>query len=203
MNTISVCLDSPWNDLNSMVFSSRRYDSSVCCLRPTQQYNEIDPRILQDVQRALQLKARREARMKRETITTPETARTYQESPASSPSEPPSKPPFVPDLSSPSSVSASPLRKSSNSTASDVDFSPSTGWFDPPSKLHPVPTSLDNGITLDWTGGSGHEGERRWTKSIVKKRDKDILPPLGVMIDEQEQMHKGVMEIFSNCIFDN
>ena len=152
----------------------------------------IDPRILQDVQRALQLKARREARMKRETIITPETASiSYQETPSS-----PSKLPLLPDLSPFSSVSASPIHKSSNSTTSEVDFSPSTGWFDLPSKLHPIPTSLDNGITLDWTGGSGHE-ERRWTKSIVKKRDKDILPPLGVMVDEQEQMHKGDLEMTS------
>lgn len=48
-------------------------------------------------------------------------------------------------------------------------------------------------MTLDWTGSS-HEGERRWTKSIVKKRDKD-LPSFGVLGDEQEQMHKGVVEI--------
>jgi len=126
--------------------------------------------------------------MKRET---PEAVITPQLSPSSSHSERPSK---LADLSPPSSVSASPLRKSSNSTTSDVDFSPSTGWFELPSKLHPVPTSLDNGLTLDWTGGSGHE-ERRWTKSIIKKRDKDSLPPLGVMIDEQEQMHKGVVEM--------
>jgi len=134
--------------------------------------------------------------MKRETITPPG-AVTYQSPPSSSHSERQSN--FA-DLSPPSSVSASPLRKLSNSTTSDVDFSPSTGWFELPSKLHPVPTSLDNGITLDWTGGSSHE-ERRWTKSIVKKRDKDSLPPLGVMIDEQEEMHKGVMEMPSNRSF--
>lgn len=132
--------------------------------------------------------------MKRESIVTPEKATTSFQESFSSHSEPPSKLLLQPDLSPASSLSANPLRKSSNSTASDVDFSPSTGLLDLPSKLHPVPTSLDNGITLDWTGGSSHEGERRWTKSIAKKKDKDILPSLGVMIDEQEQMHKGELE---------
>lgn len=133
--------------------------------------------------------------MKRESIVThPKAESSNQEAPSSSHSESPSKLPFLVDLSPASSVSASPLRKSSNSTASDVDFSPSTGLLDLPTKLHPVPTSLDNGITLDWTGVSSHDGERRWTQSIVKKREKDILPPLGVMVDGQEQLHTGEVE---------
>jgi hypothetical protein len=45
---------------------------------------------------------------------------------------------------------------------------------------------------LDWTCAS-HEREKRWTKSIVKKKEKGILPPLGIMVGEQEQLHKGMI----------
>ena len=134
--------------------------------------------------------------MKRESIATSLKAESSNQEISSSPhSGSPSKFPFPIDLSPASSVSASPLRKSSNSTASDVDFSPSTGLLDLPTKLHPVPTSLDNGTTLDWTGLPSNDGERHWTHSIVRKREKDVLPPLGIMVDEQEQLHKGGVEM--------
>lgn len=125
--------------------------------------------------------------MKRESLMTPEkTTYIFSISPASSRSDAPSN---VPSFSPASSISSTPPRTSINNT-SDVDFSPSTGVFDVPAKLHPVPTSRDNGITLDWTGGSTQD-EKRWTKSIVRKKEKDILPPLGVMVDQEGQMHKG------------
>ncbi|KAF9527706.1 hypothetical protein CPB83DRAFT_767869 [Crepidotus variabilis] len=163
---------------------------------------DLDPRILQDVQRALKLKARREARLKRETMTiTPDRPRssTSQVSPSSSSFETPPKQPFPSSFSpSPSFSIDSSHRKSSNSTTSEVDFSPSTGGFDVQHKPHPVPSSADNGASLDWTGGTSSDGERKWTKSIVRKRDKDTLPPLGVMMDQQEQLHKDKLAKINN-----
>jgi hypothetical protein len=74
-----------------------------------------------------------------------------------------------------------------------VDFSPSTGISDIPAEIHPAPTSFDHGNTLDWSCGASHERENRWTKSIVKKKEKGIVPPLGIMVDQQEQLHKGMI----------
>ena len=143
----------------------------------------IDPRILQDVQRALKLKARREARLKQKNVPGTE--------PTGQPQTPPSNPfPFSPKLpSSPSSLPSS--RRLSISAISDVDFSPSTAIpeFSVQSS-HPIPSSFDNGITLDWTGALPDDADKRWSLSISKKK-KDKLPPLGAMIDQQHQIYKG------------
>lgn len=139
----------------------------------------VDPRILQDVQRALKLKARREARMKRETTTTSAT-------PSSPRNFTPPKLPVASTLTT--SPAFSPSTKSS--TSSDVDFSPSTGIHDL-SHQHPVPFSVDNGRTLDWSGPHSEDGDKRWI-GIGKKKDRGKLPPLGLMLDQQEQTYEGV-----------
>lgn len=134
------------------------------------------------------MKARREARLKRELLVTPEKVL-----PASSPAS--SKAPG--SMSSPTRASFSPshfhhdvTRKTSTSTSSDVDFSPATGSLEP-TTLHPVPCSVDNGRTFDWSCVYSDDGDRKWTISIGKRKDKDKLPPLATMMDEQEQLHKG------------
>ena len=130
------------------------------------------------------MKARREARLKQKSVVGPN----FTE-PTEQPQTPPSNPsPFDPKL--PSSPSSS--RKRSISAMSDVDFSPSTAipeFFVQPS--HPIPSSLDNGITLDWTGALADDADKRWSISIGKKKEKDKLPPLGAMIEQQDQLYKG------------
>src|ERR1700733_7425550 len=93
-----------------------------------------DPKILQDVQRALMLKARREARVQANGAAKPEPI-TFNMSSLNS-----SNKPTYPTVSSASSHKAS--------LSSEVDFSPLSGT----STAHPVPASLDNGMTLDWSG---------------------------------------------------
>ena len=156
----------------------------------TSYFINIDPRILQDVQRALKLKARREARLKQKNVVGPNFIE-----PTGQPQTPPSNLfPFSPKLPpSPSSLPSS--RKLSISAISDVDFSPSTAipeFFVQPS--HPIPSSLDNGITLDWTGALADDADKRWSISIGKKKEKDKLPPLGPMIDQQDQLYKGELK---------
>jgi hypothetical protein len=59
------------------------------------------------------------------------------------------------------------------------------------SSQHPVPSSLDNGLTLDW-GSSTFEdekGDKRWSLSV---RRKDKVPPLELMQDQQEKNHQGM-----------
>ncbi|KAF8913091.1 hypothetical protein CPB84DRAFT_1670496 [Gymnopilus junonius] len=149
---------------------------------------DLDPRILQDVQRALKLKARREARMKRESATTSST-------PASPRNFTPQKLPV------PSTLTASPVfpRSAKSSASSDVDFSPSTGVYDL-SHAHPVPFSVDNGRTLDWTSSSHSEdGDRRWM-GIGKKKDKDKIPPLGLVLGQQEQTYEARLVKMKNSL---
>jgi hypothetical protein len=142
------------------------------------------------VQRALKLKARREARLKKESVVTPEKPNSNHASPTPDQKEFDETilhPRFSPSASFPLSSSG----KLSSNTSSDVDFSPSTGVFDPPTLTHPIPSSSDNGATLDWSGTFSDDGDKRWVITMGKKRDKNKLPPLRVMIDQQEQIHKG------------
>ncbi|KAF8167673.1 hypothetical protein B0H34DRAFT_682662 [Crassisporium funariophilum] len=157
-----------------------------------------DPRILQDVQRALKMKARREARLKRESPATPDNLDSNQSSPASIPRQSPSTRPFPAQAPLSPSSSRATSRKISSSTTSDVDFSPSVGVLEFPTHSHPMPASLDNGMTLDWTSTVSEDAERRWAISIGKRKDKDKLPPLGVILDQQEQMHKEKLSRIRN-----
>ena len=147
----------------------------------------IDPKILQDVQRALNMKARREARLKQKNVV----GLNFTEL-TGQPQDPPLNSfPLSPKLpSSPSFLPSS--RKLSIGATSDVDFSPSTAipeFFVQPS--HPIPSSFDNGKTLDWTGVLPDDADKRWSISIGGKKERDKLPPLGAMIDQQHQLYKG------------
>jgi hypothetical protein len=101
-----------------------------------------------------------------------------------------------PEKEAASSGSSAPQSVSNNVTsagtgaASDVDFSPSTSL---PPRTHPVPSSSDDGVTLDWAGTlSGYERhERRWTLSISKRKDKGKAPLNSVLIEKQESSRAG------------
>ncbi|KAG7452358.1 uncharacterized protein BT62DRAFT_299890 [Guyanagaster necrorhizus] len=140
-----------------------------------------DPQILQDVHRAVKLKARRDARMK-------ESPRTLH--PAKAPSG-----------SSWSSSSTRPFPVSPSSYGSpfagvthpsEIDFSPSTGNAHVNVEPHPIPTSVDNGSTLDWGGSNQGEDrtERRWTLSMSKRKGKEKEPPISVnALEAQESQY--------------
>ncbi|KAI0068164.1 hypothetical protein BV25DRAFT_1793524 [Artomyces pyxidatus] len=127
---------------------------------------DLYPHILEDVQRALKLKVRREARLQ---------AIHVSGSSFSSSSSPGPKAP----------VMASRIAKPS--LESELDFSPSVGI----DSLHPVPTSSDYGATLDWAGSVSEEDktDRRWTLSLAKRKSKD-KPPILVSKEslERQQM---------------
>ncbi|KAF7339293.1 hypothetical protein MSAN_02142800 [Mycena sanguinolenta] len=149
---------------------------------------DLYPRILQEVQRALKLKARREARLK---------------SAASSPSSNKSEP--VPSTSSPTKTS--PLRatfppiSAPPPVPSIPEREPSTSGHSA-SRVgrHPVPSSLDEGTTLDWsgTGTEDERSERRWAMSITKRKDKDMKErhPSDSIVETRESMHAAkIMQI--------
>lgn len=74
---------------------------------------------------------------------------------------------------------------------SELDFGPSVGI----DRLHPVPTSVDDGATLDWGGIPSEEDktDRKWPLSITKRRHKD--KPLPVLskdaLERQEAAFSG------------
>lgn len=125
-----------------------------------------DPRILQDVQRALKLKARREARLGSNfsALNSEKVSSRLQRNI--------------------SLLGQSPTQL--GSLSSELDFSPSTGG----SFLHPVPASLDNGATLDWSS-SDDKPESRWKLTGSKRKGKETLLPLSMIIDKQETVHAG------------
>ncbi|KAI0003652.1 hypothetical protein BJV74DRAFT_881493 [Russula compacta] len=129
-----------------------------------------DPKILEDVQRALKLKLRREARL--------QAARGNDSSVSTSSRSSPvrySLPPLNPKAS----------RIAKPSLESELDFSPSVGI----DRLHPVPTSTDDGATLDWGGALSEEdkSDRKWSLSLTKRKHKDKpLPALSKEVLERQ-----------------
>ena len=127
------------------------------------------------MQRALKLKARREARTQAITSAAKPDMAISNLSSINSPLQP-----------TYAVITSTLPRKTSLS--SDVDFSPLTGA----STVHPVPASLDNGITLDWSGLAGNEkSERRWKLSTTRRRENEQLPHLSLIVDQQEKTHSG------------
>ncbi|KAJ3753693.1 hypothetical protein EV360DRAFT_53022, partial [Lentinula raphanica] len=147
-----------------------------------------DPRILQDVQRALQLKHRREARRKSDRPSSPLRSTAFPDpsvvptmststhsalSTTLASSKAPSNP-TTPTTALATSVLTAP------STA-EIDFAPSTGVGASPRRrrlLHPIPISVDGGETLDWSG-TGYE-------LVDEDKDKDKLKEKG----EKEKSEK-------------
>ncbi|CAL1694940.1 unnamed protein product [Somion occarium] len=145
---------------------------------------DLDPRIVEDVQRALRLKARREARVRamqnntslRDGSSISDGLTGSSISPHSSPlrSIYPIPPPIVPP---PVGLTIE----------SEVDFSPSVGTV----PLHPVPASSNGGATLDWAGFSSEEEklDKRWSISI-KRKPKDRTPlPNRTIIEKQDTLY--------------
>lgn len=138
-----------------------------------------DPKILQEVQRALKFKARREARQ-------------GNKSPAETPEKLPLRHSQRPSISSQPDNPTSSTHQADLSV--DLDFGPSVG----PMALHPVPASLDNGETLDWSG-LNHRSEGRWHLSGSKRKGKETLQPSTLVMDHQETVHSGKVRLF--CAF--
>ncbi|KAI0719940.1 hypothetical protein C8T65DRAFT_568214 [Cerioporus squamosus] len=135
---------------------------SNALLEPFSDEYDLYPGVLEDVQRALRAKARREARLR--TQSTPFRV----------------EPPRQPDLASISSTGSSPSRAALAASPfprqprvsgdSEIDFSPAVGVL----PLHPVPSSSDGGLTLDWSTSTPEQGrERRWSLSRGKRRSRD------------------------------
>ena len=144
------------------------------------------------MQRALKLKARREARLK-----AVQTTLAAKDAPLAS------------DQASNSSFStySSPVRTklaelpqappalSTHNTESEIDFSPSVGGV----PLHPVPSSSNGGATLDWTGSASEdERDKRWSLSISKRkhRDKTAFFATRSIVEKQEGLYVGAWHAF-------
>lgn len=69
-----------------------------------------------------------------------------------------------------------------------MDFSPSVGI----DRLHPVPTSTDDGATLDWGGTLSEEDktEKKWSLSLPKRKPKD-KPSSALSKDALERQEGG------------
>lgn len=120
----------------------------------------LDPAILADVQRALKMKARREARLR-----------------AAGPIRTDASPHSF--FSNPSSPNRAPVSPGENVTFPSIDRAGagedvvSTSEATVP---YPMPRSLDNGATLDWSGKEAVEEpklDRKWSLSINKRKTKD------------------------------
>ncbi|THH19033.1 hypothetical protein EW146_g2044 [Bondarzewia mesenterica] len=149
---------------------------------------DLYPHILEDVERALKLKARREARLKATVANSHlrEVSSKSDMASASSGSSPirtarplvPPPPSITPRLNGPS-------------LESEIDFSPSVGVEKV--DLHPIPLSSNDGATLDW-GGSPSEDEKpdkRWSlsRTMRKSKDKGISNSSKDVVEKQESLY--------------
>ncbi|KAL4070581.1 hypothetical protein J3A83DRAFT_4094948 [Scleroderma citrinum] len=147
--------------------------------------DELDlyPKILQDVQRALQLQSRRRDRRSNypgplDGDTTHSTNVIDSVLPHASSS---TSAPIVRSISD--HLQALPL-------PSDVDFSPFTRSVPP----HPVPLSSNGGATLDWAGSQSEDEkpDRLWTIHRGKRKGKEKAQPSNrAVIEKQEALFIG------------
>ncbi|KAF7311109.1 hypothetical protein HMN09_00655100 [Mycena chlorophos] len=136
-------------------------DSGISLFSDEYDLSHQDAKILQDVQRALKLKARREARLK------------------SGPNA---------EATAPSASKTSPVKNAFPAPLSPGEPSQPRR---PGLKIanHPVPSSSDEGTTLDWSGiGSDDDKERRWTMSMSRRKEKDKQPSDSA-VETRESMH--------------
>ena len=140
----------------------------------------IDPDVLADLQRALQIKSRVQQQIK--------AAKSITELSSS-------------DRQS-LSIPSNPFLKGSGreryndtfsrSNLESVDFSPSVGK----TPDHPVPTSSNDGATLDWSGissGGEDKRERKWSMPLTRRSSKDKHSPSvrKVIVEKQESLYFG------------
>jgi hypothetical protein len=139
-----------------------------------------DPQVIQDINRALKLKARHEARLKAGHPAA--TVKRISISPS-----PQLNTPLYPIVASP------PGTIGQTANASHIDFSPSTGSTPATRKhlLHPVPTSNDDGRTLDWSGLTSDD-DKRWSLSTSKRKGKERETIIDVAdVQKQEAIYHG------------
>lgn len=144
-----------------------------------------DPKILKDVQHALKLKARREARLQGLTSSSPP-----KEMLSRTTTPPDSSLPSSTQLLHPSTPGTKPSQRTDPRTSTEIDFSPSTGTI----SLHPVPSSSNHGATLDWTGSTSDDerSERKWTLSVTKAKSKDKSSLASkTVVEKQESIFMG------------
>ncbi|KAI0034173.1 hypothetical protein K488DRAFT_69356 [Vararia minispora EC-137] len=115
---------------------------------------DLYPKILEEVQHALKLQMRREARQR---------APIAEALSISSVSSGPSSSLHVSKIPTPAFP-----RIARASTESELDFSPAVGFH----RLHPVPISFNDGHTLDWGWSEPPEepSERKWPIPIPKRK---------------------------------
>ncbi|KAK7064054.1 hypothetical protein R3P38DRAFT_3249634 [Favolaschia claudopus] len=167
------------------VINSVMEDSGIGLFSDEYDLSHQDPKLLQEVQRAVKLKARREARLK-SLNSSPSSTKSDPIAPgASSPQTSPLRPAFpsIPPLPPPVPT----IRESRESEpGASVTSIPRAG-------THPVPSSSDEGTTLDWSGLGTEDDrtERRWTMSITKRKDKELKDkhPSDRAVETRETMY--------------
>ncbi|KAF8632971.1 hypothetical protein AX15_001568 [Amanita polypyramis BW_CC] len=146
---------------------------------------DLYPRILHDVQRALKLKAKREASLRRRSLDRPTSSKAdYYLPPSIS----------ISSSNAPRGAIATVFPEMENvsiSSGSDVDFAPAVG-NNVVVDGHPVPCSSDNGTTLDWSGISP-EFDKRWSLPI-KRKGKSAVPHLNILVQQQEKVYSERLE---------
>lgn len=151
-----------------------------------------DPSIMQDVQRAMKLKARREARLKGSISSSTSGPRT-------GPAAFPASARYQPRIGVAPPIQSSYRGRSvsgPSTTGIELDFSPSTRQATEHLSLHPVPTIADDGLTLDWSGSNDNEkGDKRWSISVPKRKGKDRAPiPGAAILAQQDKVHTSTIQ---------
>lgn len=157
----------------------------------------IDPRIQADVQRALKLKARREARLRAQqssplsfnSIPQSDGGYSTATSPMMGYAASTSMAPTSTSYTTPSLNSAPASIPKPPAVGTEVDFSPSVR----PAPEHPVPISFNEGATLDWGSILSDDekgGDRKWLH--LRKRHKDKARAGEPVVEQQDSVYTGM-----------
>ena len=151
----------------------------------------IDPNIIADLQRALKFKTDVEDRIKAAKAGSDPSGT----SPSPSSTAAPSPKPYL--YKSPNSPYGT--DRPGRFDQDLVDFSPSVAK----QSLHPVPTSSNDGATLDWSTShrDDEKREKRWSMSLSRRisRDKSSLISGKALLEQQENLFIGTLYGYELC----
>ncbi|KAG8219476.1 hypothetical protein J3R82DRAFT_405 [Butyriboletus roseoflavus] len=171
---------------NPSSLSPLKVDSFMSDFEPSAFSDEYDlshedPKILQDVQRALHLQSRRRERISQQLRPMSDEVPSSTDTPMNTST------PYASTSTAPPAPHSSPQYLQVGNLTSEVDFSPSTRSV----PLHPVPLSSNGGATLDWTGSQSEDEklDRRWSISRGKRMAKErMLPSSKSIVEKQEAL---------------
>ncbi|KAF8665356.1 hypothetical protein AX16_000375 [Volvariella volvacea WC 439] len=154
-----------------------------------------DPKIMQDVERAVFLKRQREARLRAQQDSIPTWHREHRRASSSTATSSPSPQPL------PKRRFDERNRPTTPSSAKSMEMGSFSSMAD--LNTHPLPCSVDDGRTLDWSSAATEiRSDKRWSLSLSKRRNTPSLASTADQIHKLEKLYtEHINNIKRKCSF--